>query len=56
MQAVPTCPCGERQIIGVTPSRPPRFTGTCTGPYATTTALEPGVVNVAPAGPLVCKE
>jgi hypothetical protein len=52
----PICPCGETQIVFVKPSRMPRFTGACTGPYAAFAPLEPAVVNVAPAGPLVIKE
>ena len=52
----PVCHCGERQITYVRPSRPPRFTGACTGPYATYTRLEPGVVDVAPSGPLQIKK
>lgn len=47
--------CGESRVQSVqTP--PPRFTGACRGPYAETTAVEPGIVNVAPAGPLRLKE
>ena len=49
----PVCHCGNAQIAVVTPSRPPRFVGTCTGPYSEFTNLEPGVVDVAPAGPLL---
>ena len=52
----PCCPCGETEIVFVRPSRMPRFTGACTGPYATHTSLEPAVVNVAPSGPLRLKE
>lgn len=38
----PQCPaCGEQQRLMVTPSRPPRFRGTVSGPYAETTALSP---------------
>lgn len=50
--ARPVCHCGNAQIVTVRPSRPPRFTGTCTGPHAEYRALDPGVVNVAPSGPL----
>ena len=50
--ARPVCHCGNTQIAVVKTSRPPRFTGTCTGPHAEYKALDPGVVNVAPAGPL----
>ena len=52
----PVCQCGERQITYVRPSRAPRFTGTCSGPFATMTPMEPGVVDVAPAGPLSLKK
>lgn len=52
----PICHCGETQITFVKPSRPPRFTGACTGPYATHSHADPAVVNVAPAGPLRVKE
>ena len=52
----PVCHCGETQITYVRPQRMPRFTGSCTGPYATFTRLDPGVVDVAPAGPLRLKE
>lgn len=55
--AAPRCAaCGEVQVRRVTTSRPPRFTGTVTGPYADFKGLDPGVVNVAPAGPLRLKE
>lgn len=56
MQVSPRCSCGEIQIVAVVPSRMPRFTGTVSGPYAEYKALDPGVVNVAPAGPLTIKE
>ena len=49
--SAPVCPCGETQVTR-TQARAPRFVGTCTGPYAETKALEPGVVNVAAGGPL----
>ena len=48
----PVCACGETRVQHVA-VRPPRFHGTCTGPYAETASLPPGVVNVAPGGPLV---
>jgi len=55
--AAPVCVvCGETQIVRTIPTRMPSFTGTVRGPFATTTNLEPGVVNVAPAGPLMLKE
>lgn len=56
IQTTPVCPCGERQIAFVQPSRPPRFVGTCSGPYAEFKALDPGIVNVAPSGPLKLKD
>ena len=55
--ASPRCPtCGDTRVTRVQTSRPPRFVGTVTGPYAETKGLEPGVVNVAPGGPLILKE
>ena len=51
----PVCGCGETQVVR-TVARAPRFRGTCTGPYAETVALDPGVVNVAPSGPLRIKQ
>jgi len=55
-QAPPVCAeCGERQITR-TVCRPPVFRGVATGPYCMTQAMEPGVVNVATAGPLRLKE
>lgn len=57
MNTSPVCTtCGERQITYVKPSRMPRFTGTVTGPCATFTKLEPGVVDCAPSGPLKLKD
>lgn len=53
LMATPICHCGEKQIARVVPSRPPRFVGTVTGPHAEYKALDPGVVNVAPGGPLL---
>mgnify|MGYP001558283210 FL=1 len=52
----PVCHCGTTQITSVRPTRAPRFTGTCSGPHAEYQALTPGVVNVAPAGPLTIKK
>ena len=54
--ASPRCGCGCATVARTMPSRPPRFTGTCTGPYADFKALEPGVVNVAPGGALTLKK
>lgn len=52
----PSCPtCGETVVVR-TIARAPHFVGTCTGPYAETKALDPGVVNVATAGPLTIKQ
>ena len=48
--------CGCVQVARAISSRLPRFTGTCTGPLAEFKALDPGVVNVAPGGPLTIKE
>lgn len=52
--SAPVCPCGETRIARVQ-VRPPRFVGACSGPYAETKALDPAVVNVAPAGALPVK-
>lgn len=49
--SAPICGCGERQIQGVQ-ARAPRFTGACTGPYATFANLGPATVNLAPGGSL----
>ena len=46
--------CGEAQVARAS-ARAPRFTGACTGPYATAKALDPAVVSVATAGPLSLK-
>ena len=52
VDAPPVCTqCGERTVMR-THARAPRFRGACSGPYAETMAIEPGVVNVAPGGPL----
>ena len=54
--SAPVCTvCGSRQIAVVHPSRPPRFVGACSGPYAEFKALDAAVVNVAPGGPLRLK-
>ena len=50
----PVCPCGETRITRVV-ARAPRFRGACSGPYCETVALEPGVVDLAPKGPLPLK-
>ena len=47
----PVCACGEHQIVRVV-ARPPRFRGTCSGPYSEYVNLDPGIVDVAPKGPL----
>lgn len=52
--SAPICPCGETRIAR-TFARPPRFSGACSGPYAITSAVEPGTVNVAPQGALKLK-
>lgn len=52
--ASPVCGCGETRVAR-TFARAPRFVGACSGPYAETKGLEPGVVNVATAGPLSLK-
>lgn len=55
--SAPRCSmCGTTQIVRVIPKRMPRFVGTVQGPLAEYKALDPGVVNVATAGPLPIKE
>jgi hypothetical protein len=50
--SAPVCQiCGETQVTR-TVARAPHFRGTCSGPYAETVALDPGIVNVAPGGAL----
>lgn len=57
MQISPRCShCGTTKIASVRTSRPPRFTGVASGPLCEYKPLEPGVVDVAPAGPLRIKE
>lgn len=51
----PVCQCGETRVARVK-ARAPRFTGTCTGPYAEYRAVEPGGIDVTTAGPLTLKE
>lgn len=51
----PRCSCGNDQVTHVK-SRAPRFRGVATGPYCETVNLEPGIVNVAPGGPLTLVE
>ena len=53
--ASPICGCGETRIVR-TFARAPRFIGACTGPYAVTQTMEPGVVDLAPKGPLRLKK
>ena len=53
-QTAPVCGCGETRITR-TFARAPRFTGACSGPYATTRGVEPAIVNVAPGGALHLK-
>ena len=50
----PTCACGEHRVRSVQ-ARAPRFTGTCTGPYAAFKALEAVPVSLADQGPLRLK-
>lgn len=52
----PRCHCGETRVVYVKTSRPPRFSGSASGPYAEFKAVDPAVVNVATAGPLRLKE
>lgn len=56
VSASPRCHCGETQIVYVKTARPPRFSGAASGPYAEFKAVDPAIVNVAPAGPLRLKE
>lgn len=52
VDAPPVCQtCGEMTVTR-TQARAPRFRGACSGPYAETVAIDPGIVNVAPGGPL----
>jgi hypothetical protein len=52
----PTCPtCGETRVAR-TFARPPRFTGACSGPYATPSYVEPATVDLTSKGPLTLKE
>lgn len=55
VDAPPICGCGETRIRQTT-ARAPHFRGACSGPYAETRGVEPGIVNVAPGGPLVLKQ
>lgn len=50
----PVCGCGETRIAR-TFARAPRFVGACSGPYATTKALDAAVVQLAPGGSLNLK-
>ena len=51
-----SCPiCGNRHVMRVF-ARPPQFIGACSGPYAESKAVEPGIVNVAAKGPLRLKD
>lgn len=53
--APPQCAeCGDTTIRRVN-ARPPRFTGACSGPYATSCAVEPREVQLAVKGPLTLK-
>lgn len=52
--STPVCGCGEARIAR-TKVRPPTFRGACAGPYAETCAVDPALVNVAPAGALPLK-
>lgn len=52
----PVChTCHETRVSRVK-ARAPHFYGTATGPYCETKGLEPGIVNVAPGGPLSLRE
>lgn len=55
VDAPPKCACGERQIVR-TFTRAPHFRGSCSGPYAETVAVDPGIVNLTTAGPLSIKQ
>ena len=50
----PVCHCGETRIQRVQ-TRPPTFTGACTGPYAVHKSLEAVPVALAPGGSLNLK-
>lgn len=55
VESAPICHCGETRIVR-TFSRPPRFSGACSGPYCETKSVEAGTVSVASAGTLRMKE
>lgn len=50
----PICWCGESRIQAVT-SPPPRFTGACSGPFATYRVVDPITVSLT-SRPLTLKE
>ena len=54
-ETAPVCHCGEKHIARVK-ARAPRFTGACSGPYATTKQVDPAIVNLTTAGSLRLKE
>lgn len=55
LATAPVCPtCGDRRVTHVK-TRPPSFTGACTGPYATFKALDAMPVSLAPQGSLTLK-
>lgn len=54
-QEAPVCPsCGETRVAR-TSAPPPKFRGVASGPYCETVMLDPGIVSVAPKGPLTLK-
>jgi hypothetical protein len=53
VSVAPMCGCGEKRVQSVK-ARAPKFTGSCTGPYAQAKALEP--IRVSLARPLTITE
>lgn len=53
--AAPTCVTCRERIIARVNGAQPHFTGTCSGPFCETKALDPAVVSVAPGGVLRLK-
>ena len=51
----PSCGCGETQIAR-TFAPAPRFRGACSGPYCETRTVDPAVVDLTTAGPLIIKQ
>ncbi len=52
----PICACGERRVTSLASTRPPKFRGSCRGPYAEMDSLPAVPLNVAPGGSLRLKD